>query len=105
MALDFRGAVPNALYPCIAPEPLDREVVHQPHAAKNLQGGVGHPRQHFTGIEFRTGNFTVGRQALIKPPGRGKGEPIGSINFCNHISDLKTYALVFSDLLTKLLAL
>ena len=33
MALDFRGAVPDALDPGVAPEALDGQFLHQPHAA------------------------------------------------------------------------
>src|SRR3954467_6766000 len=39
--LDLAGAVPDPLHARIAPEPLDRQLVHQPHAAVDLDGLVG----------------------------------------------------------------
>ncbi len=66
---------------------------------------ISNPGQHFTGIEFGGGNFTVRLQPLIKPPCRGKGEPVGGINFSDHIGQLETDPLKLADLLAKLLAI
>src|SRR5579859_477295 len=57
VALDLAGAVPDPLDPRIAPQALQRQLVHEPHAAIDLQRGVGHPRQHLRGIELGLRNL------------------------------------------------
>ena len=65
MALDFGCSVPYALDPRIPPEAFKRVVAHKAHAAMDLNGRIGHTRQHLTGIELGGGNLAVGRQRLI----------------------------------------
>ena len=45
MALDLGGAVPDPLQPGVAPQALDRDLLHESHAAVNLHGAVGSPVQ------------------------------------------------------------
>src|SRR4029077_10033156 len=47
VALNFAGAVPDALYTGIAPDAFQRQVAHESHAAVYLQRFIGHHRQHF----------------------------------------------------------
>ena len=69
-----------------------------------LQSGVGHPRQHFRGVELGRGDLAVGFEALIEAPSRSQGEPVGGVDLCRHVGDGKADALEAADLLTELLA-
>src|SRR5437899_422195 len=40
--LDLARAIPDALDASVAPEPLQRQFVHQPHAAEDLDRPVSH---------------------------------------------------------------
>src|SRR5258707_8762316 len=69
VALDLAGAVPDALDPCIAPQALERQIVHQPHAAEDLQRLVGDARQHLRGVELGLRALPVGVETLVETPG------------------------------------
>ncbi len=70
VTLHLAGAVPDSLDARVAPDALERQVAHQPHAAVNLQRLVGHHGQHFRGLELGDRHIHIGSDALIALPGR-----------------------------------
>ena len=104
VTLDFTGAIPNSFHPCIAPEAFDGIIIHQTHAAMNLQSGIGHPCQHFAGLEFGARNLAVCGQVLIKSPCRRQGQPVCGVDLGDHIGNLKAHTLELANLLAELFA-
>src|SRR4051794_29284276 len=66
--LDLRGPVPDALDARVAPDPLQRQLVHQPHATVDLDRLVGDHRQHLGRLHLGHGDVGVGRRALVDLP-------------------------------------
>ena len=80
VALDLRGTVPDPLDPGVAPEAGERQIVHQPHAAMDLDHLVGHMRQHLGGEHLGAGDLALGRQLLVEAPRGMQSEPIGRVD-------------------------
>src|SRR2546421_1363105 len=51
-ALDLAGALPDALDPQLAEEPLGHVLAHVAAAAEHLDGAVGDPAGHLRGVEL-----------------------------------------------------
>ena len=102
MPLNLRRAFPNPLHPCVAPDALQRQVAHQPHAAVNLDRFVGHHGEHFRGFQLGHGHVHFGHCVLIIFPGRFVGEEFRCLQFHGHVGQLERHALEFTDLLAEL---
>src|SRR5262249_52935620 len=103
--LYLAGAVPDSLHAGIAPEPLEGQLVHQSHAAEDLNRPVRDARQHLGGVELRLRDLTIGLAILIETPGGGEGQIVGGVDLRDHVGQLKGDALELTDLLTELPAL
>src|SRR5256884_529084 len=91
--LDLAGPVPDPLDPRVAPEPLDREVAHQAHAAEDLHRLVGDPAEHLRGVELGHRGVGVAHPALVKPPGGAEGEELGGLDLGRHVGEAEADAL------------
>ena len=47
VTLDLACAIPDAVHPCITPDPFQWQLVHEAHAPQDLDGLVGHELEHF----------------------------------------------------------
>ena len=70
VALDFRGALPDPFDPCIAPDPFQRQILHQPHTAMDLDRLIGDHCQHLTRLQLGHRHVGLGDTALIEAPCR-----------------------------------
>ena len=104
VALDFAGAFPDALDPRIAPDALERQLVHEPHAAVDLDRLVGDEGQHFGGLQLGHGHVHVVDRSLVELPGGFEGEQPGGLQFHRHVGELEGHALELADLLAELAA-
>ena len=103
MALDFTGAVPDALHPGIAPKALNRQLAHQAHAAENLQGLVGDAGQRLGGEQLGHGRVRIGHAALVALPGGLQGQQLSRLQVGGHVGQLETRTLKAPNRLPKLL--
>src|SRR5215831_4081217 len=101
--LDLAGPVPYPLDPRVAPEPLDREVAHEAHAAEDLDRLVGDPAEHLRGVELGHRGVGVAHPALVEPPGGAEGEELGGLDLGRHVSEAEADALEPPDRLAELL--
>src|SRR2546429_2123559 len=85
--LDLAGPVPDPLDPRVAPEPLDREVAHQAHAAEDLHRLVGDPAEHLRGVELGHRGVGVAHPALVELPGGAEGEELGGLDLGRHVGE------------------
>src|SRR5262245_14191558 len=104
MALDFACALPDAFDACIAPDAFERQVVHQSHAAMDLNGFIGDHRKAFSCLELRHGHVHVFDRALIVLPGSFQRDEPGRLELGRHVGKLEGYTLELSNLLTELCA-
>src|SRR5690349_11180895 len=102
--LDLAGAVPDPLDPRVAPEPLDRELAHQAHAAVNLHRLVGDPAERLRGVELGHRGVGVAHPALVQPPGGAEGQELGGLDLGRHVGEAEADALEPPDRLAELLA-
>ena len=105
MALDLAGAFPDALDARVAPDALQRQVVHQPHAAVDLDRLVGDEGQHLGGLQLGHRHVLVGDRALVVFPGGLHDQQVGGLQLGRHVGELERDALELADLLAELLAL
>src|SRR5215510_14606926 len=101
--LDLAGPVPDPLDPRVAPEPLDREVAHQAHAAEDLHRLVGDPAEHLRGVELGHRGVGVAHPALVEPPRGAQGEELGGLDLGGHVREAEADALEPPDRLAELL--
>src|SRR6266498_1957305 len=102
--LDLAGPVPDPLDPRVAPEPLDREVAHEAHAAEDLNRLVGDPAERLRGVELGHRGIGVAHPALVEPPGGTEGEELGGLDLGRHVGEAEADALEPPDRLPELLA-
>src|SRR5689334_20709132 len=102
--LDLAGAVPDPLDPRVAPEPLDRELAHQAHAAVNLHRLVGDPAERLRGVELGHRGVGVAHPAPVQPPGGAEGQELGRLDLGRHVGEAEADALEPPDRLSELLA-
>src|SRR6266487_5426778 len=102
--LDLAGPVPDPLDPRVAPEPLDRELAHQAHAAENLHRLVGDPAERLRGVELGHRRIGVAHPALVQPPGGAEGQELGGLDLGRHVGEAEADALEPPDRLAELLA-
>ena len=103
--LDFRCAFPDALDTCVAPDALERQVIHQAHAAMDLDGLVGDKGKHFGGLELGHRHVLIRDGSLVEFPASLEGEQVGGFQLRGHIRQLERNTLELADLLAELLAL
>src|SRR5215207_3196135 len=102
VALDLARSLPDALDAGIAPDALQREVVHEAHAAMNLDCLVGDHGQHLGGLQLGHRHVHVLDRALVIFPRRLQREQPGGLHFNRHIGELKGNPLELADLLAEL---
>ncbi len=105
MPLDFAGALPDAFDARVAPDPLQGQVVHQAHAAMDLDRFVGDESQHLCRFQLGHRHVLVGHGALVVFPACLKDHQVGSLQLRRHIGKLEGDALELADLLAELLTL
>ncbi len=105
MSLDLGRPIPDALDAGVAPEAGERQVVHESHAAIDLDRLVCDAGEHFGGIDLGRSDLAVGRQALVEPPGGRECQKVGRVDFGDHVGKLEGDSLVGADRLAELLAL
>src|SRR5687767_309175 len=59
VALDLACALPDAFDAGVAPDAFERQIVHEPHAAVNLDGLIGDHRKSLRGLELCHGHVHV----------------------------------------------
>ena len=104
MPLHLAGAVPDPLDPGVAPEPLDRQVAHQAHAAVDLDGSVGDASEHLRRVELGHRGVGVGHPALGQLPRGLQREQLGRLDLGRHVGQREADALEPADRLPELLA-
>src|SRR5713101_5732932 len=100
--LDLAGPVPDSLDPRVAPEPLDREVAHQAHAAEDLHRLVGDPAEHLRSVQLGHRGVGVAHPALVEPPGGAEREELGGLDLGRHVGEGEADALEAPDRLAEL---
>src|SRR3954447_27076090 len=103
VALDLAGAVPDPLDPGVAPEALDPGLLHQPHAAEDLDRLVGDARQHLGREQLRLRDHPVRVPALVQQPGAVEREQVGGFDLGRHVGELERGPLELADRLAELL--
>src|SRR3982074_2583682 len=68
--LDLAGAVPDALNARVAPQAFEGKLIHQAHAAEDLDRTVRHAREHLGRVELGLRNLAVGFHGLVQTPRR-----------------------------------
>src|SRR5690348_10088502 len=91
--LDLACPVPDPLDPCVAPESLDREAAHHPHAAEDLHRLVGDPAEHLRGVQLGHRGVGVTHLALVEPPRSAQGQQVGGLDLGRHIGEAEPDAL------------
>ena len=89
MTLNLGSAFPDSLEPCVAPEPFDRQILHETHSAVNLYCIIGQPVQHLRGKELA--HCGIGGRHL---PGIGfarcvHDEKVCCLKFGSHIGEFE----------------
>src|SRR5215207_304302 len=104
MALDLARALPDALDAGIAPDAFQRKVLHEAHAAMDLDGLIGDHGEHFGSLQLRHRHVHVLDRALVIFPCRLEGKQPGRLHFHRHIGKLEGNSLELADLLAELRA-
>src|SRR4051794_28876369 len=97
VALDLAGAVPDPLDPGVAPEALDPGLLHQPHAAEDLDRLVGDARQHLGREQLRLRDHPVRVPALVQQPGAVEREQVRGVDLGRHVGELERGARELPD--------
>ena len=103
MALDLARPLPDPLDPGVAPDSLERQFVHQPHPAVDLDGLVGHHGEHLGRLELGHRHLRVGGRALVVGPAGLEDHQLGRLHLDRHVGELEGDALELADLLAELL--
>src|SRR6266545_4496170 len=102
VALDLARAVPDPLDPGVPPEPLDRELVHQAHAAVDLHRLVGDPPERLGREDLGHRRVLVGHRALVELPRGSQREQLGGLELGGHVREREPDALEPADRLSEL---
>ena len=97
MALDLAGSVPDAVDAGVAPDPLQRQLVHQAHPAQNLDRLVAHELQHLGGRQLGHGRIGVAHLAPRRQPRRPIRHQLGLQKAGAHVGELERNALEAPD--------
>src|SRR5688572_14422900 len=102
VALNLAGSLPDSFDAGIAPDAFERQIVHEAHAAMDLDGLIRDHGKAFGGLELRHGHVHVlDRSVVIFPGGLERDEP-GRPELDCHVGELEGHALKFADLLAEL---